>query len=75
MSEREDKNDGNVIAERIEAFVSQSRATQKTQFPKGLPISVIVLACLKHRSPLPAEFWRLSIFGTVETPASAAKIL
>jgi len=27
--------------------------------------SGIVLACLKHRSPLPAELWRLSIFAKV----------
>ncbi len=59
-------NDGSAIAERIETFVRQSRATRKIKFPNGLPTSVIVLACLKHRSPLPAELWRLCIFGPVE---------
>ena len=63
-------NDGSAIAERIEAFVRQSRSTRKTQFPNGLPTSVIVLACLKHRSPLPAEFWRHSIFGLIEIPTA-----
>ena len=51
-------NDGSAVAARIESFVRQSRTTRKTQFPNGLPPSVIVLACLKHRSPLPAELWR-----------------
>ena len=59
-------NDGSAIAERIETFVRQSCATRKIKFPNGLPTSVIVLACLKHRSPLPAELWRLCIFGPVE---------
>jgi hypothetical protein len=39
---------------------------QDFKFPEGLPLSVIILACLKHRSPLPPEFWRLSIFGKIE---------
>jgi hypothetical protein len=28
------------------------------KYPNGVPFSVIVLACLKHRSPLPPEVWR-----------------
>jgi hypothetical protein len=56
-------SDGSVIAERIESFVQQSRSMRKTEFPAALPGSVIVLACLKLRSPLPPEFWRLPIFG------------
>jgi hypothetical protein len=61
-------SDGSAIAEHIEAFVQQSRASRKTPFPESLPISVIVLACLKRRSPLPPEFWRLPIFGPIDVP-------
>jgi hypothetical protein len=63
-------SDGTVIAERIGSFVQQSRLSRKTQFPAGLPVSVIVLACLKLRSPLPPEFWRLPIFGPLAPSAS-----
>jgi hypothetical protein len=59
-------SDGSVIAECIETFVQQSRSSRKTQFPAGLPAPVVILACLKLRSPLPPEFWRLPIFGPVK---------
>lgn len=51
------------IASHLENFIRKSRAARETSFPKELPKSVIVLACLKHRSPLPAELWRPDIFG------------
>ena len=63
--------DGSDIAERIEAFVRQSRTLRNITIPNELPASVVVLACLKLRSPLPAEFWRLSIFGKLEPSATA----
>ena len=55
--------DGAGISAHIESFVRQSRAARKFEFPEGLPVSVVILACLKYRSPLPPEIWRLSIFG------------
>jgi hypothetical protein len=63
---------GATIAARIEEFIRQSRNASKTTFPNDLPIAVIVLACLKHRSPLPPEIWRLSIFGEVRTNETSA---
>ena len=54
--------DGSSIAQQIEAFVRQSRSAKKTVLPSDIPSAVIVLACLKHRSPLPAELWRRWIF-------------
>jgi hypothetical protein len=63
--------DGGALADEIEAFVRQSRTLRKTGVPDGLWGSVIVLACLKHRSPLPAEFWRRSIFGPIQPTAPA----
>lgn len=46
-------------------FVSESRSVQKFEVPQDLPLSVIILACLKHQSPLPPELWRLPIFGEI----------
>jgi hypothetical protein len=63
--------DGATIAGHLEDFVRKSRPSRKTPFPERLPVSVIVLACLKHRSPLPPELWRLSIFGDVGEEARA----
>jgi hypothetical protein len=57
--------DGEAIAARLQEFIQQSRKAQKTNFPTGLPVAVIILACLKFRSPLPPEIWRLSLFGPV----------
>jgi hypothetical protein len=63
--------DGSSIAGKINDFVVQSRAAQAIEFPDGLPPSVIILACLKHGSPLPPEFWRLPIFGKLAPNANA----
>ena len=54
--------DGSAIAVKLEAFIKQSRTARKTELPEHIPISAVILACLKHRSPLPAEIWRRSIF-------------
>lgn len=54
--------DGSAIASHIEEFVRQSRIGREFHFPDNLPASLITLACLKNRSPLPPELWRLSIF-------------
>jgi hypothetical protein len=62
--------DGSTIARHFEKFIRKSRSARKTSFPEGLPISVVVLACLKHRSPLPAELWRASIFGAAAEESS-----
>lgn len=57
--------DGNAIAAKLETFINQSRTIRKTLLANEVPIAVIILACLKHRSPLPAEIWRQSIFGKI----------
>jgi hypothetical protein len=61
---------GSAIASKLEIFIRQSRASRKTSLPSGIPISAVILACLKHRSPLPAEIWRQSIFGDIEPSTS-----
>jgi hypothetical protein len=57
--------DGSQIAAHLEEFVRQSRAVQQPKFPTDLPVAVVILACLKLRSPVPPELWRMSIFGRV----------
>ena len=64
--------DGRVIAGKIHDFVHQSRTAQRFEFPDDLPDSVIVLACLKHHSPLPPEIWRVAIFGPITTREQSA---
>lgn len=54
---------GQEINDGIMKLVAETRAKRKFEYPKGVPGSVIVLGCLKHRSPLPPELWRSSIFG------------
>jgi hypothetical protein len=55
-------SDGADIAARVEDFIRQCRGEHAFEVPKGLPASVVILACLKHSSPLPPEFWRRSVF-------------
>lgn len=43
-------------------FIEHSRKAYPFHLPIGGPGSVLVLACIKHVSPLPSEFWRARIF-------------
>jgi hypothetical protein len=54
------------IRESIEAFVAETRAKLPFIFPDTLPVSLVALACIKNKSPLPMELWRLSIFPEAE---------
>lgn len=65
--------DGTSVAMRIKGFVAQSRAAQKFEFSEHLPVSIMILACLKHCSPLPPELWRASIFEVSEEAAEKSK--
>ncbi len=50
------------LAEKIRDFVRQCREKSP---PKGfieVPQAALILACIKHQSPLPPEFWRGIIF-------------
>lgn len=51
------------IAKRVEEFIAQTRQRYPLQRETSLPLSVLFLACIKHRTPVPAEFWRAQIFG------------
>ena len=57
------------IAQRIEAFVEQTRAKHPFTMRQGIPFPVLALGCIKTRSPLPSEYWRHLIFRTDNSPA------
>lgn len=54
---------GEEIYDHIKEIVVETRRKRTFIYPKGIPYSVVLLACIKHRSPLPPEFWRRSVFG------------
>jgi len=64
---------GSTVAERLLEYVHESRKARPFDYPSDLPVSAVILACLKHQSPLPPELWRASIFGSV-SPACATEL-
>lgn len=50
------------LSEKIKEFVKQSREKFPFKIPSDIPHAVFVLACIKHKSPLPPDFWRGTIF-------------
>jgi hypothetical protein len=54
------------IRESIEAFVAECRSKRPFSYPSSLPVSIVALACIKNRSPLPMELWRQSIWPEAE---------
>ena len=59
-------HDGADLANRVGEFVKESRRQRPFHVPDGFVPSIVVLACLKHQSPLPPELWRLPIFGPAD---------
>jgi len=60
--ERYDNSETKPLPERIKSFINSVRNKFPQEAPQILPLSVCILACLKHKSPLPPEFWRGTIF-------------
>lgn len=50
------------LAEKIKSYVEQSRSIFPFKIPRDIPKAVFILACIKNKSPLPADFWRGTIF-------------
>ena len=57
---------GDDIYTRVVSFVAESRSKRPFTYPEWLPVSLLALACLKHRSPLPPEVWRGTIFHDMQ---------
>jgi hypothetical protein len=61
------------LAQTLRRFVTGSRKEYPFTLPLGVPPSALVLACIKHVSPLPSEFWRAGLFDVAvdkEQPAT-----
>lgn len=60
------------IPPHLEAMAIETRGNHVFNFPDGLPISLIVLACLEqeHRSPFPGELWREIVCPAVSSPST-----
>jgi hypothetical protein len=54
--------DGQPIASQIEAFATEFRSKRDARLPDDIPQSLIILACLKHLTPMPLEMWLHSAF-------------
>ncbi|HBG27398.1 MAG: hypothetical protein A2Y10_19025 [Planctomycetes bacterium GWF2_41_51] len=52
------------LSESIKQSVDETRKKYPWKIPERTPLAVYILACIKHRSPLPPEFWRETIFRT-----------
>jgi hypothetical protein len=50
------------LPDKIQNFITQVRARYPWQLPANISQSILALACLKYRSPLPPEFWRSIVF-------------
>lgn len=46
----------------VKEHVTKSREKFPFSMPDDLPKAALVLACIRHRSPLPSEFWRCVVF-------------
>lgn len=63
-----DGNEGLPLISKLKRFIDNTRRDYPLGNPVGVPTSVLTLACIKHVSPLPSEFWRASIFGPPNDP-------
>jgi hypothetical protein len=61
------------IREAIQAFVSETRVKRPFKYPYGAAVSLVALACIKHKSPLPMDLWRNSIFPEKDEAQDAAQ--
>lgn len=57
-----DPSDERSLAKKIRDFVGQCRKKFLSKEVFEVPQAALILACIKHRSPLPPEFWRAIVF-------------
>jgi hypothetical protein len=55
----------------VEEHVTKSREKFPFKIPDDIPKAALVLGCIRHRSPLPSEFWRSVIFPLEAKPATS----
>ena len=59
--------------EALHRFIENSRKVMPEVWLPFTPPSTLVLACQKHVSALPSEFWRASLFGSPPTSANTSE--
>jgi hypothetical protein len=59
---------GDEIADRLATLIAETRKKREFRYADGLPMALVVLACSKHHSPLPPEFWRAVVFSNKTEP-------
>lgn len=65
------ENDETAFPLALRRFIENSRKDAPEVLLPRMPPSALVLACLKHVSALPSEFWRRPLFGS---PSLAAEL-
>jgi hypothetical protein len=65
---------GSEVFQRIESAVAQMRKADSLRLPTDLPLAPLVLAALRHRTPLPPEFWRRAAFPPDSGPAQTLRV-
>jgi hypothetical protein len=61
------------LSERIRRSIEETRQKHPWKILDYVPMAPYILACIKHRSPLPPEFWRGTIFPTESSKTSDKK--
>jgi hypothetical protein len=56
-----------LFSKQIRDFVQNTRQLAKWGSLGGAPHSLYILSCMKRVSPLPSEFWRTPLYGTLKT--------
>lgn len=67
------ETDYTVLPQRVEEFIREARKQHPFEWRPGIPPSVLVLACILHKSPLPPDFWRAIMLGVPESSAGMKK--
>lgn len=67
FSAGEDEPADGSLLNSIRQFVDVTRRERPFNWECAVPMSVAVLACLRHGTPLPPEFWRQPIFGDLKS--------
>jgi hypothetical protein len=60
-----------ICAKTIEEHVKQTRGKFPFNIPDDIPKAALVLGCIRHRSPLPSEFWRSAVFSLEEKSSNS----
>ena len=61
FAETRDAPTGDILAG-LENLVRQMRQASKLEFKANIPLTALILASLRHRSPLPPDLWRIAAF-------------